>query len=142
MNYAYENSWNIVRNNIIKNNINGINIHWANNNQVFENIIQNNENIGLEMESSRFSRIEGNVFDNNGNYGLYLRAASHKNNINYNQFIDNEVHAYFEGSIFNDWNRNYWSNSRYIILKPIIGKLDILNIPWVDFDFYPIINFT
>jgi len=137
LNYAYENSWNIIQNNIIQNNINGLNIHWANNNQIQKNIIKFNDNNGLEMESSRNSRIERNVFEKNGKYGLYLRAASHKNTITYNNFVDNEIHAYFDGSLYNNWNRNYWSDSRWIILKPIKGQLDIINFPWIDFDLYP-----
>jgi parallel beta-helix repeat protein len=141
LNYAYENSWNIVKNNVIKNNIDGMNIHWANNNQVISNKIQYNENNGLEMESSRETLIEKNLISNNGGYGLLLRAASHKNIIKSNNFIDNEVHAYFDGSIFNNWNRNYWSDSNWLIFKPIRGKIDILNIPWIDFDFFPNPNF-
>ncbi len=140
LNYAYEDSWNIVQNNIIINNINGLIIHWANNNQILENMIQYNDNIGLEMESSRNSIIKCNVFEKNTKYGLLLRAASHKNIINFNSFIDNEIHAYFDGSLFNNWNRNYWSDSKWIILKPIRGQLDIFNIPWIDFDFYPILR--
>lgn len=141
LNYAYENSWNIVKNNNIRDNDNGMNIHWANNNQIISNKIQYNEYNGLEMESSRYSIIEKNLISNNGKYGLLLRAASHKNIIKNNNFIDNEIHAYFDGSIFNDWISNYWDESRWFIFKPIRGQLDIYNIPWIDFDFFPSLNY-
>ena len=89
------------------------------------------------MESSRFSMITNNNIRDNSKYGLYLRAASHRNTIKNNNFIDNENHAYFDGSIFNKWSRNHWSGSLWTIVKPIKGKLDLYNIPWVDFDLMP-----
>jgi parallel beta-helix repeat protein len=138
LNYAYENSWNIIQNNMIQNNIDGINVHWANNNQIFNNEISSNTDDGIEMESSRYSNIENNTIRDNGNYGLYLRAASHRNIIIKNNFIDNNIHAFFDGSIFNKWSNNYWSDSRWIFIYPIRGKLDLYDMPWIDFDINPI----
>jgi len=57
--------------------------------------------------------------------------------VSYNDFVNNEIHTFFDGSLFNNWNRNYWSDSRWIIIKPIIGKLDLYDIPWINFDFSP-----
>ena len=138
LNYAYEKSWNIVQDNIIQNNIDGLNIHWANNNQISDNLIKLNMDDGIEMESSRYTLIENNIIQENGKYGLYLRAASHRNIIMKNDFIDNEIHAFFDGSLFNKWSRNFWSDSRWILFKPISGKLDIYDIPWIDFDLFPV----
>ena len=52
-------------------------------------------------------------------------------------FIDNYNHAYFDGSLFNKWINNYWTNSKWIIMKPIKGQLDIYDIPWIDFELFP-----
>jgi parallel beta-helix repeat protein len=137
LNYAYEQSWNIVSDNIIQKNNDGLYVHWVNNNEILDNIIKLNRDDGIEMESSRNTIISGNIIQENSKYGLYLRAASHGNIIKQNDFIDNENHAYFDGSLFNRWLRNYWSNSQWFIIKPIKGQIDIFDIPWIDFDLFP-----
>jgi len=103
-------------------------------------IFRMNNDDGLEMESSRYSKIVDNIFQENGGFGIYLRAASHRNTIKFNDFIDNTNHAYFDGSLFNKWFRNYWSDSFWIIIKPIKGQLDIYDIPWIDFEIFPSIR--
>lgn len=137
LNYAYDYSCNIVSDNIIQNNNDGLYVHWAYNNEISGNIIQLNRDDGIEMESSRNTIITGNIIEENSKYGLYLRAASHENIITKNDFIDNEIHAYFDGSLFNKWSGNYWSNSHWMIIKPIKGQLDIYDIPWIDFELFP-----
>ena len=145
LNYAYtdnyeKTSWNVVKDNIVLDNDIGLYIHWSDNIEISGNIFRDNAKDGIEMESSRNSIIENNIFQDNGRYGLYLRAASHRNTIRYNDFIDNENHVYFDGSLFNNWQRNYWSDSRWIIVKPIRGQLDIRGVPWIDFEFFPSSN--
>jgi parallel beta-helix repeat protein len=137
LNYAYEGSGNVVVSNIIQDNSDGIYIHWANNNQIINNHIISNQDDGIEMEASQHSQIVNNVIQNNGKYGLYLRAASHRNTIKQNDFVDNENQAFFDGSILNRWYRNYWSDSHRVLVKPIRGRLDIFNIPWIDYDILP-----
>jgi parallel beta-helix repeat protein len=137
LNYAYDQSWNKVINNLIQNNYDGLYIHWANNNQISGNDILFNLDDGIELESSRNSKIINNVIQENGKYGLYLRAASHRNYIKNNDFIENYNHAFFDGSLFNNWLCNYWSGSKWIIIKPIKGQIDIYDIPWIDFELFP-----
>ncbi len=142
LNYAYTNdygkySWNIVNNNIVEDNTIGLYIHWSENNEISGNLFRNNVEDGIQMESSRFSIIENNIFQENHRFGLYLKAASNKNIIRYNDFIDNGNHVYFQGSLLNKWKGNYWSGSRWRFIKPIRGQLDIYDLPWIDFDFLP-----
>ena len=142
LNYAYTQdygkySWNIVEDNLFVDNIDGLYIHWSDCNEVRRNIFEDNGRYGIEVESSRYSMFEDNVIQRNGECGLLLQAASHENTISDNDFIDHTVHAYFDGSLKNKWSGNYWSDSPWIILKPIRGQLDIYDIPWIDFDFFP-----
>jgi parallel beta-helix repeat protein len=145
LNYAYtkdygKTSWNIVKDNIFQQNSDGLYVHWSENNEITGNLFYDNDDDGVEMESSRYSLLENNVFKENGKYGLYLRAASHKNIITNNDFIDNKYHAYFDGSLQNKWYRNYWSDSYWVVFKPIRGQFDIYDIPWINFDFFPAIS--
>ena len=142
LNYAYtenydKTSWNIVERNIAEGNDIGMYIHWSDNNKITENVFRNNVMDGIQMESSRNSMIGNNIFQNNGRYGLYLRAASHRNFIYNNDFIENEIHAYFDGSLLNKWRSNYWSDSRWILIRPIRGQLDIRDLPWLNFEILP-----
>lgn len=142
LNYAYteqyeKTSYNIVHNNIFEQNIDGLSIHWSDNIEVTDNTFQMNSDDGIEIESSRNTKIINNIFKNNQNRGLYLRAASNRNTIMHNDFIDNTKHVYFDGSLFNKWQTNYWSDSNWVILQPIRGQLDISDIPWIDFDILP-----
>ena len=137
LNYAYELSWNIVKNNIIQHNSVGLYCHWANNNEITNNQILSNQGNGIELEASQNSLIMGNIIQDNGGIGLYLQAGSHRNTIKRNDFVDNTNQVYFDGSIFNRWFRNYWSDSHRVLIKPIKGRLDIYDIPWRDYDFFP-----
>jgi parallel beta-helix repeat protein len=134
LNYGYVPSWNIVRNNSIVSNVNGIYTHWANNGEITGNMILQNEENGLEMECSKYSLIEGNIILENGGYGIYLRgesnqniitgmntiqdnavglkiSESNRNIISKNNFIGNLQHAYFYNSFLTTWKRNYWDES-------------------------------
>jgi parallel beta-helix repeat protein len=142
LNYAYteqydKTSWNVVNDNIIQNNNDGLYIHWSDNIEVSRNLFYRNNDDGIEVESSRNSIFQNNIFQENGNHGLYLRAASNRNTIRNNDFIDNEKQVYFDGSLFNSWRGNYWSDSIWILIKPIKGQIDIYDIPWIAFDILP-----
>ncbi|UCF11620.1 MAG: right-handed parallel beta-helix repeat-containing protein [Thermoplasmatales archaeon] len=157
LNYAYPESWNIVKGNIIQNNRDGIYSHWANNNFITENIIQNNSDDGIEMECSQVSTISGNIINGNGECGIYLRAASNdnvirekntieqnaiginldnsnKNIIAKNNFIDNQDQAHFSNSYLTLWHKNYWSDWVRFIPKPIKGHIGLRGFPWLNFD--------
>jgi parallel beta-helix repeat protein len=161
LNYAYELSWNIVRNNTIQNNMKGIYAHWANNDQITGNTISMNNGNGIEMERCEQSYIKGNIISNNGECGIYLRGASHKNVIgelntirdntigvklsesnrniiNNNNFINNDDQAVFNNAFFTTWKRNYWDDRLFFLPKIIRGSFGERSFPWINFDWHPI----
>jgi parallel beta-helix repeat protein len=137
LNYAYEYSWNLVKNNLIFNNSDGLYVHWSYNNVISNNIFESNHDDGIEMEAAQQTQITQNILKNNSKCGLYLRASSNRNIIRNNDFIDNSYQAFFDGSVLNRWMHNYWSDSHRLLIKPIKGRLDRFNIPWRDFDINP-----
>ena len=161
LNYAYEQSWNIVRNNSIHHNVRGIYVHWANNGQIQGNIIALNEKHGLEMQRCERATITGNIISDNGGCGIYLRGASHKNVINEgntiqnnaiglrlseskgnviskNNFINNSVQAFFYSSYFTTWRSNHWDDWLHFLPRIIRGTLGQREISWVNIDWHPV----
>lgn len=160
LNFAYPVSTNLVKENIINHNREGIFSLWSDNNNIENNVIQNNTGDGIEMERSQFGIIRGNTIIDNEGCGIYLRATSNRNiveknniiqnvygikldraNINIirkNNFIDNnQQQATFIHSFLNRWIRNHWSNWIRIIPKAIRGQITYYDLPWFNFDFLP-----
>ena len=73
--YLYWSSWNEIRGNIIEDNSNGIYLWGSYNNIIDNNTIQNNTNNGIEFEYSQ-GYITGNAVVNNGKIGMYLNEKS------------------------------------------------------------------
>ncbi len=73
-------------------------------------------------------------------WGVELLVAF-KNIIANNNFCKNELNAFFANAAFNIWLRNYWSNWRLPLPKPIFGFLVWsfmeIAIPWLNFDWMP-----
>ena len=161
LNYAYEKSWNIVKNNTIRNNQKGIFALWANNNQIAGNTITENDENGLEMERSDRATITGNIISENGACGIYLRDASRQNTITgrnviqdnaiglkinqsnrnkilKNNFIRNDQQAVFSNSFFTTWKRNYWDDWRFFLPRIIRGSVGLRHLSWVNVDWLPI----
>ena len=161
LNYGYAPSWNIVRNNTIRNNVKGIYTHWANNGDIRGNTITQNAENGLEMECSKYSQISGNVISENGGYGIYLRGESNKNTITggniiqdnavgvklsesngnkitKNNFIGNLQHATFYNSFLTTWNRNYWDDRFVLFPEVITGFIGKREFTWMNIDWYPL----
>jgi parallel beta-helix repeat protein len=161
LNYAYEQSWNIVQNNTIQNNTKGIYAHWANSGQITGNMITLNDENGIEMEHCNRSNITRNIISNNGDCGIYLRGASNENSINAkntiqnntiglkltesnknvitnNNFINNSKQAFFSNALFTKWKNNYWDDWPHFRPRMVRGYLGIREIPWVNFDWHPI----
>jgi parallel beta-helix repeat protein len=148
LNYAYENSWNIINGNHIHNNQNGIYLHWSYNTDITDNLIEYNLKNAIELESSENTKISGNSISDNGQCGILLRSSSNKNRINGknniannsigvnlgnsyknrivgNNFINNDKHAFFYNSRLNVWYKNYWGRTR-LLPKLIFGKIKLL----------------
>jgi parallel beta-helix repeat protein len=160
LNYAYDASWNIVRNNIVRNNKRGIYALWANNDNITGNTITINTGNGLEMERCQHATITGNLISDNGECGIYLRDASHRNEITggntiqnntiglkitnskrnvirENNFIGNTLQAVFSTSFFTTWKRNFWDDGPFFLPRIIRGTIGERQLPWVNVDWHP-----
>jgi parallel beta-helix repeat protein len=159
LNYAYENSWNIVRNNTVYDNMKGMYVHWANSDQISGNTITMNQENGLEMVRSSNATITGNVISGNGVCGISLRDSSHRNEVSENSienntiglkiaesyrtvvrknnFIGNAQQAFFSRALFTVWERNYWDDRVLFFPKIIRGSLGQAQIPWLNIDWHP-----
>jgi len=159
LNYAYETSWNIVRDNSIIHNVKGMYAHWANNGQITGNTIAFNGEIGIEMQCCKNSYITGNIISDNGVYGIFLRGASDRNTItggnvirqnaigvqineskrnliSKNNFIANIDHASFYNAFLTTWRRNYWDDRMVFLPEVIRGTIGKRQFPWVNFDWF------
>jgi len=159
LNYAYEDSNTLVKDNLVQNNVQGIYSHWSDSNTIENNIVQNNDEEGIEFIRSRSGKITKNIIKDNGGYGIYLRGSSdnnligenllennsegvrvensNENVITKNNLVENDVQAYFTNSFLNRWRGNYWSDWERILPKKIKGTIKYRGIPWVNFDWFP-----
>jgi parallel beta-helix repeat protein len=160
LNYAYEQSWNIVQNNSILNNKKGMYAHWANSNQITGNRITMNDENGIEMEHCKRSNITRNIISDNGDCGMYLRGASNENSIKgkntirnntiglkltesnknvitNNNFINNSKQAFFSKALFTKWKNNYWDDWPHFRPRMVRGSIGIRELPWINFDWHP-----
>jgi parallel beta-helix repeat protein len=145
-----------ITNNQVLNNSYGI-ICQSIHNDISNNIISGNE-VGVHLFYGLINTVSHNTISNN-TLGIFIEYEApldvrHPNTVTYNNFIDNDNHAYFELIIFflpiltslhnNKWSRNYWSGE-YKAPYPIIGKIyssfTFINfnfkIQWINFDWLP-----
>ena len=139
----------IESNDIIRNNGGGIKLYeGANNNTICQNNIQKNGyktepwtgGIIFDGESGKNygNTICWNNIQNNNVVGLNLSFRNNNNIIEKNNFIGNNRHAFFEFSLRNTWDSNYWDNWIGFGPKLIFGRLGpFKKIPWVNFDWNP-----
>ena len=136
-------SSNTITNNRISNNEWGIGLHGSLNNIIKNNEVSDN-GYGIRLIGSDGNTISGcNILNNY--WGIFL-YSSYRNKINHNNFINNSVQATFKygtipPSFSNCWYRNYWSDWRCILPRPIHGevymKLIESTISWFNFDILP-----
>jgi len=112
-------SYTTIKQNIIINNIQGIEfIYLSNNNLVIQNKIEKNRAFGISL------------------------AHSYTNIITNNNFNNGPINAIFRGTSISEdkniWESNYWGRPR-ILPKPIFGTMYIGHIPilWLNFDWHP-----
>ncbi len=120
---------------------------------------------GVKYEGSIYNVVTRNNIHENG-VGIYWQSGCKNNYFTYNNLVDNSVNAYFWAIVEignpefpphapsqnNRWDKNYWSNWRLPLPKPIRGTLTVLlpvfyvNLPWFVFDMHPAMepygNFT
>jgi len=121
--------YNIIQDNIIENNGEGINLDSSNGNKITGNKIKNNQDEGILVDISHMNVITGNtVTDNNNgihisftsnyngvysniisknNIGVKISETARSNKIYHNDFIDNGQNAYDDKSS----DSNIWYNS-------------------------------
>lgn len=130
-------AWNLMRNQEYS----GVGI-WpgANDNYIHHNYLSN-----ISLYGFIITRAQGNIIANNtiwgSNEGIHLTMAN-KTTIKFNNFIDNNVSAYFENSSFNRWKQNYWDDHHGIWPKCIKGFMRIpwnktIMIVWMNIDWFP-----
>jgi parallel beta-helix repeat protein len=138
---------NIFSGNTINSNIwRGITLHhWSHKNIFTRNIIKSNTGSGITIFYSNQNIISNNNFENNEkSIGL---IDSSFNKIKNNNIIGNKLDPYFHDSIGNQWRSNYWGENKklpklifgsfVLIHPPAHGPGFSLEIPWINFDFFP-----
>jgi len=129
----------IIRDNIIKNGLDGINLVFSsdvsiydntiedtygddydigngiylissNDNQIYDNIIRNHVYKGVYLQSSSNNDIYRNTISGNFEKGIYLKLNSDDNIIYDNEFLDNEGGHAEEESSSNTWHHNSQGN--------------------------------
>ena len=160
LNYAYTQTWNVIKDNIVQNNRDGIYTHWSYNTEISNNLIELNSEDGIETESSQKLKIKNNKIRENDECGIYFRSGSNKNKIKknginsnkigirlensywnkitYNNIINNKRQANFYDSMFNIWHKNFWDRPR-LIPKIIHGRVKIgtIGLLKMNFDWRP-----
>jgi parallel beta-helix repeat protein len=130
-------AWNLMRNQEYS----GVGI-WpgANDNYIHHNYLSN-----ISLYGFIITRAQGNIIANNtiwgSNEGIHLTMAN-TTTIKFNNFIDNNMSAFFENSSFNHWKQNYWDDHHGIWPKCIKGLMRIpwnktIVIRWINLDWFP-----
>lgn len=130
--------FNLITNNNLYNNRDGIVLSTSKNNEIYHNHIVNNSD-GIDLFDSNNNSIHHNTFENNNDIGLSL-VLSRYNSITQNNFINNNQNADFSVLSWNNqWDSNYWDQSRtlpYFIFGHI-GLGLLLPFSWINIDWRP-----
>ncbi|EMR75118.1 nitrous oxidase accessory protein [Thermoplasmatales archaeon SCGC AB-540-F20] len=134
--------YNSITDNIIKNNVNGINLMDSNIN-ITSNTISDNKEYGISSEGLYTNNIiMGNNITNN-KYGIALSGIYNK--ALENNFINNKVQAFWVHILnggklgINKWKNNYWNRPRILpkLILGIIGDPPSPNMIWFAIDWHP-----
>jgi len=130
----------IAYNTIYGNPYSGIGL-WetANNNYVHNNHLYDNPLYGVKLKDAHGNVIERNTISGSSK-GIILQFSSNTL-IKFNNFIDNEQHAWFDNSSQNRWFRNYWDDHERLWPKRIDGEICLpwdqtKVIRWFNFDWF------
>ena len=126
----------IISNNIFINNSNGFTTVGCINAKIHNNeFIENNW--GMSIFLSSYCDIYLNNITTSKKLGIRLYGISRFNTIHHNNFIDNEMNAYFvQLSMLNKWDSNYWNKPRNQPV-PIVGSIGLLFPTWINVDWHP-----
>jgi len=103
---------NTIKNNIITNVTDGIELSaYSESNTIINNEIKNNL-IGIDASSSTYNNISHNVFSNNTQYNIYLSTESDNNNVSFNTMDTSAFGIRIKGSKYNNVYKNCIQNSQ------------------------------
>lgn len=138
---------NIIKGNtIISNNDEGIYFWHSYYNKITNNTITGNNKNGILLRNSSNNNINENQITLNNEHGIYIYQSSNNNTIFYNNFIENNKHAYdLEFNIWDDGSiGNYWDDYNGIDILPPYGIGDkpynILPYASINNDSYPLMR--
>ncbi len=128
-----------VYNNVISDNLNGIVIDYdVESCEFYQNIISSNS-IGIYLNTEKPNVIENNeIIDNE----LGISAFNSMGEIKFNNFINNEGHAFFvrattllkiplSKNYKQDWNNNYWDDWEKTTPRIIKGQVQLFITFWI-----------
>ena len=130
-------AWNLMQNQEYS----GVGI-WpgADNNFIHHNYLSN-----ISLYGFIITRAQGNIIANNtiwgSNEAIHL-ILSNSTTIKFNNFIKNNISAFFENSSLNRWKQNYWDDHSGFWPKCIRGLMRIpwnktIVIHWMNIDWFP-----
>ena len=119
---------NISKNRIYDNIENGINLKDSFNLNIWDNNIHNNGLNGILSHDGEYGTFYGNIIQNNSDMGVYLNSSTWRNVFYENFFRNNGKHVVDDGSN-NEWNTtiigNYWDNHTGPDTTPNDGIVDV-----------------
>lgn len=130
---------NIISNNIIRNNYNGLELHQSNGSNVFDNTITNNSNAAIYISYSSDNIVVSNAILDNS-IGAWISSSYTPNTLHHNNFIDNTNQVQDDGTnVWDDgWEGNYWSD--YNGTDSNEDGIGDTFLPWQGVDYKPLMN--
>ncbi|HVQ01669.1 MAG TPA: NosD domain-containing protein [Candidatus Thermoplasmatota archaeon] len=94
--WGYETNNNMIYDDIVKENLEGIFVYHSVSNRFYNNIMEWNRESGFFCQKEMYnSTINNNIFMNNGHYGIFFAFETANNEIKNNIIKDNNISIYF-----------------------------------------------
>jgi parallel beta-helix repeat protein len=100
-------NYNVIENNVIRNNFYGLTLYFSSQNSINKNLIQNSYHCGIYISNSKNNSIFNNTIKNNFYNGVGIYYSSDNNLIKNNSFINNSycgvnIRLSFNNSVVNN----------------------------------------
>jgi parallel beta-helix repeat protein len=109
---AYSSGCSIIENAITNAIYDGIRLWHSQDNIIRKNNITDND-YGIFFHESSHNNLTDNLISENGNVGVYFESGSSDNRIFHNNFVENYDHARSFGTLVNIWDDGYASAGNY-----------------------------